>query len=79
MEKDKKEEVSDLIALRNSVPLDKKYLLSVKEACAISGIAIDVIYTVLARPDINFVVRHGNKNFIHREKFARYLSNISEF
>lgn len=80
METTKKEnELSDLMSLRNSVPLTQKIFLTVKEACALSGIAYDTIYEVIARPDADFVVKQGKKNFIHREKFEKYLSNIKEF
>lgn len=65
--------------LRDAVPLHLRTLLTLKEACAHSGIACDVIYEIIARPDVDFVVKHGNKNFIHREKFDRWLANIKEF
>ena len=43
-----------------------------------SGIAYDTIYEVIAKPDVDFVVKSGKKNLIHREKFEQYLRNITE-
>ncbi len=71
-------ELSDLMMLRSQVPLTNKIFLTVKEACALSGIAYDTIYEVIARPDVDFVVKAGKKNFIHRVKFEQYLSKITE-
>lgn len=72
-------ELSDLMELRNQVPMTQKVFLTVKEACAYSGIAYDTIYELIAKPDVDFVVKQGKKNFIHREKFTRYLEKLKEF
>ena len=73
-----KEELSNLMALRNSVPLDKKLILSVKEACAYSGIAYDTMYEIISHSDCPFVIQKKKKFFIIREKLEKYVSELTE-
>ena len=77
MNSNEKSELSNLMALRNSVPLEKKYLLSVKEACAISGIAYDTMYELLSKPN-DFSIKSGKKYLIHRPRFEKFLENLTE-
>lgn len=75
-----KNELSNLMSLKNQVRISEKIFLTVPEASALSGIAYNQLYTIINKPDCDFVVKMKGqkKNFIHREKFERYLADVSE-
>lgn len=73
-----KEEMSELMRLKDSVPIEHKLLLTTKEACALSGIAYNTLFTLVNKPDVDFVIKSGKKYLIHREKFEQYLRTITE-
>ena len=74
-----KDGVSKLVELQNSVPISEKIFIDPKEASALSGIGYAKIYEITHRPDVNFVITQGRRILIHREKFTKWLSEVTEF
>lgn len=57
-----------------SVPIEKKILLTVKEAAAYSNIGINRLERMLREKGCPFVLYVGSKKLVKREKFEEYIS-----
>lgn len=57
-----------------SVPIEKKMLLTVKEAAAYSNIGINRLERMLREKGCPFVLYVGSKKLVKREKFEEYIS-----
>lgn len=64
--------------LKESLPLNQKVFLTVPEAAIYSGLAYHLVYGIISRTDVDFVFKQGRKNYIHREKFEKYLLTLTE-
>lgn len=59
---------------KNNVAIDRKFLLTIEEAAAYTGIGTKKIRELAKRPDNDFTVRVGAKYLIRRKNFEDYLS-----
>ncbi len=63
-------------ALKNEVPIWRRYSLTVEEAALYFNIGRDRLRSLLEEPDCNFGLNVGNKKkLIKREKLEKYLDN----
>ena len=60
----------------NTLSVDKKYGLSIKEASEYFGIGETSIRDLIKMPNCQFVLKVGKKYVIKREKMAEYLNNV---
>ena len=60
---------------KKRIPIWKKSILTVAEAAAFSGIGVDRLYELSAKPDCPFVIFIGSKRGIKRKKFVEYLDH----
>lgn len=58
----------------NPLPLDRKVLLTIKEAAEYSNIGINKIDTMLKQPNCPFVLYVGTRKLVKRKEFEEYLS-----
>lgn len=56
-----------------SMPIDRKYVLTVKEASIYSNIGINKLYEIINTSYCPFLLKVGNKNLIKRVAFEEYL------
>ncbi len=62
-----------------SVPYEKKMVVSVQEAAQHTGLSERYIATLTRQPECNFIMfppTRGRKTMIIREKFESYLQSI---
>lgn len=57
-----------------SLPIDRKMLLSIREAAEYSNIGINKIDSLLRTPNCPFVLYVGTKKFVKRKEFEEFLS-----
>ena len=55
------------------LPIDRKMLLSIREAAEYSNIGINKIDEMLKQPNCPFVLYVGNKNLVKRKAFEAYI------
>ena len=58
-----------------SVPIDLKLTLSIKEASEYSNIGINKIDAMLKQPNCPFVLYVGSKKLVKRKEFEAYISS----
>ena len=58
-----------------SVPINLKLTLSIKEACEYSDIGINKIDAMLKQPNCPFVLYVGSKKLVKRKEFELYISS----
>lgn len=58
-----------------SVPIDKKFILTVKEASLYSNIGTNKIYEMLREPRCEFLLCVGRKRMVKRVEFEKFLTN----
>ena len=58
------------------LPIDRKMLLSIREAAEYSNIGINKIDELLKQPNCPFVLFVGTKKLVKRKAFEAYLSLI---
>lgn len=56
-----------------SLPLDRKMLLSIREAAEYSNIGINKIDELLKQPNCPFVLYVGTKKLVKRKAFEEYI------
>lgn len=56
-----------------SLPLDRKMLLSIREAAEYSNIGINKIDELLKQPNCPFVLYVGTKKLVKRRAFEEYI------
>jgi len=61
----------------NIVPVEKKLLWDVSEACSMTGIGENSMRQLMHEPGVDFVFVRGNRQFIYRPKFERFLERES--
>ena len=69
--------ITEYKEMKESIPLNQKVYLTVPEAALYSGLAYHLVYSIISRPDVNFIFKQGRKNYVHREKFEEYISNLT--
>ena len=57
-----------------SLPIDRKMLLSIREAAEYSNIGINKIDSLLRTPNCPFVLYVGTKKLVKRKEFEEFLS-----
>ena len=57
----------------HSLPIDRKMLLSIREAAEYSNIGINKIDEMLKRPNCPFVLYVGTKKLVKRRAFEAYI------
>jgi excisionase family DNA binding protein len=58
------------------IPLDKKVLLTLKEAAELTGIGISTLRKISDAPDCSFVIFVGNKRMLKRRLLELYLEDM---
>ena len=56
-----------------SLPIDRKMLLSIREAAEYSNIGINKIDELLKQPNCPFVLYVGTKKLVKRKAFEEYI------
>ena len=56
------------------LPIDRKMLLSIREAAEYSNIGINKIEEMLKQPNCPFVLYVGTKKLVKRHEFEQYIS-----
>ena len=56
------------------LPIDRKMLLSIREAAEYSNIGINKIDSMLRMPHCPFVLYVGTKKLVKRKEFEEYIS-----
>ena len=56
------------------LPIDRKMLLSIREAAEYSNIGINKIDEMLKQPNCPFVLYVGNKKLVKRKAFEAYIA-----
>lgn len=56
-----------------SLPIDRKMLLSIREAAEYSNIGINKIDEMLKQPNCPFVLYVGTKKLVKRKAFEEYI------
>lgn len=56
------------------LPIDRKVLLTIREAAEYSNIGINKIDTMLRSPNCSFVLFVGSKKLVKRKEFEDFLS-----
>ena len=56
------------------LPIDRKMLLSIREAAEYSNIGINKIDELLKQPNCPFVLFVGTKKLVKRKEFEEYIS-----
>lgn len=56
------------------LPIDRKMLLSIREAAEYSNIGINKIDSMLRMPNCPFVLFVGTKKLVKRKEFEEYIS-----
>lgn len=59
--------------------IDKKYLLTVKEASEYTGIGTNALYRKMKDPKCDFIIYIQNKRLIKRTALERYLDDNKFF
>ena len=57
------------------LPIDRKMLLSIREAAEYSNIGINKIDSMLRSPNCPFVLYVGTKKLVKRRAFEQYISD----
>lgn len=58
---------------KNSLPIDRKMLLSIREAAEYSNIGINKIDEMLKQPNCPFVLYVGSKKLVKRKAFEEFI------
>lgn len=58
----------------NSVPINQKLTLTIKEASIYSNIGINKIDSMLRAPNCPFVLFVGNKKLLKRKEFEEFIA-----
>ncbi len=62
--------------MQQSLPLDQKYMLTLKEAAAYFGIGHKKMSLLASLNEGNFTMRNGNRYLICRPAFEKYLEGL---
>ena len=60
---------------RETLPIDRKFALTIKEAAEYSNIGINKIDAMLKQPDCPFVLFVGTRKLVKRSEFEEYLNH----
>lgn len=60
--------------LNERLPIDRKMLLTIREAAEYSNIGINKIDQMLRSPNCSFVLFIGAKKLVKRKEFEEYIS-----
>jgi len=58
---------------RETVPIEQKLALTIKEAAEYSNIGINKIDSLLKQPNCTFVLYVGSKKLVKRKAFEEYI------
>lgn len=59
------------------LPIDRKMLLTIREAAEYSNIGINKIDRMLRSPNCSFVLFIGAKKLVKRKEFEEYISRMT--
>ncbi len=59
----------------NEIPINKKFILTIKEASQYSNIGINRLSKLLDDPYCPFALFNGNRKLIKRIEFEKYLTD----
>ena len=59
------------------LPIDRKMLLTIREAAEYSNIGINKIDRMLRSPNCSFVLFIGAKKLVKRKEFEEYISKMT--
>ena len=59
------------------LPIDRKMLLTIREAAEYSNIGINKIESMLRSPNCSFVLFVGAKKLVKRKEFEEYISRVT--
>ncbi len=62
--------------MQQSLPLDQKYMLTLKEAAAYFGIGHKKMSLLASLNEGNYTMRNGNRYLICRPAFEKYLEGL---
>ncbi len=62
--------------LNETVPIEKKYALTIREASEYFNIGTNKLYEIANDPYDDAILRVGNHKLIKREKFAKKLDEL---
>lgn len=62
-------------SVTGGVPLNQKYLLTLEEAAAYTGLGLQKLRNLSNGEDCQFVLWNGSKRMFKREKLEKYLGN----
>jgi hypothetical protein len=62
--------------MQQSLPLDQRYMLTLKEAAAYFGIGQKKMHLLATLDEGNFTMRNGNRYLICRPAFEKYLEGL---
>lgn len=74
-EKDLREEMDEEITEKLYVPIDRKFVLTIREAAVYSNIGINKINAMLKEPNCPFVLYVGTRKLVKRHEFERYVQS----
>ena len=55
------------------IPINRKMVLTIREAAEYSNIGINKIYDLLRLPGCKFVLHVGNKKLVKRKEFEEFI------
>lgn len=61
-----------------TIPIGEKFVLSVPEAAALTGIGQNKIDTMLREADCPFLLLNGNRRLIKRDKFIEFINEAKQ-
>lgn len=62
---------------KNNVPIYHKLLLTINETIMYSNIGRDKLLNITSDPNCSFVVWNGTHRLINRQKFEKFINNIT--
>jgi len=60
------------------VSISEKYVLSVVEAAALTGIGQNKLEAMLREPGCPFLLLNGNRRLIKRDKFYEFINEVEQ-
>ncbi len=75
MLKEEKTQMEDKV---ERLPIDRKLVLTVKEAAEYSNMGVNLIIKLAKEPGCPFVLKNGNRHLIKREEFEAYIKSRNE-
>lgn len=65
---------------KNTVPIEEKFLLTIKEAAAYFNIGENKLHRIASEytdSEYKFIIQNGGRTLINRKKFENFLNNTT--